>query len=188
MSYLDEIILKKREQKRKEEHTTLEAGIYMQGKVINFERKKFLDVMTIMIPDNWKQMPYDYARIKYPSEFRPQIIITTDDLSVNMGFTVFLREIQCGDAERIAEHMQAVIHRSNPNYILLSNENLNEVKGSWFAFRSHAIDNDLYNMMLIVPVDKKMVHSSFNCPYKDYKEWEKMVLLIWNSILGLKEV
>lgn len=188
MKYLDEIILEKREQKKKEKHTTLEDGIYMDGKILQFERKKLLGMMEIALPKGWKQMPKEYARVKYPSEFRPQMIMTTEDLGVNMGFTVFPEAIQYGDAGKITERMQAAIHRSNSDYSMLSRESLPKIKGSWFAFRSHAMDSDLYNMMLIASVDMKTVQGSFNCPYKDYMKWKKVVLMIWDSILGLKEV
>lgn len=97
MSYMDELILKKREQKKIEMYTGLEDGIYVDGKIVYFERKRLLDTFSLMLPDSWKQMPEEYARIKYPSEFRPQIIITTLDLSVNLGFTAFPNKIQSDD-------------------------------------------------------------------------------------------
>ena len=87
-------ILKKREERKKEKYQTLEDGIYMNGKILQFERKSILNTFTLYLPDIIKQMPKEYARIKYPSEFRPQQILTTCDLSVNLGFTVFPKQIQ----------------------------------------------------------------------------------------------
>lgn len=56
-------------------------------------------------------MSKEYARIKYPSEFRPQIVITTLNLSVNLGFTVFSHEIQ-NDTMKMIERIRAAIHRA----------------------------------------------------------------------------
>ena len=74
MNYVDELILWRREEKRKEQYSTLEEGVYMNGETLTFGRKDILGVMEIMLPDEWKQMPEKFAKIKYPSEFRPGII------------------------------------------------------------------------------------------------------------------
>ena len=184
MNYVDELILWRREEKRKEQYSTLEEGVYMNGETLTFGRKDILGVMEIMLPDEWKQMPEKFAKIKYPSEFRPGIILTSTDLEVNMGFTVFPQKIPDGTAGKIVEHMQAVIHRSNPDYPMLGRGKLEKTGGSWFAFRSHALDSDLYNMMMVMSLDGKMLQGIFNCPYKDYRQWEKVAIKMWESIIG----
>lgn len=187
MAYADEEILLKREQAKMETYTTLEKGIYMDGEIIHFKRKELFDTFSIMLPESWKQMPKEYARIKYPSEFRPQIIITTLDLSVNLGFTVFPTAVQSDNPDTMAERVRAAIYRSNPNFLMYPCENLEEASGCWFGFRSHAMDSDLYNMMLLTIAGKRLVQASFNCPYKDYIKWKKVTLKIWKSIIELKE-
>ena len=101
-----------------------------------------------------------------------------------MGFTVFPQKIPDGTAGKIVEHMQAVIHRSNPDYPMLGRGKLEKTGGSWFAFRSHALDSDLYNMMMVMSLDGKMLQGIFNCPYKDYRQWEKVAIKMWESIIG----
>ena len=49
-------------------------------------------------------MPIEYARVKYPSKFRPQIILTTPDLSVNCGFMMYPKELQCDDRLKVLQH------------------------------------------------------------------------------------
>ena len=39
MDYLDEEILKIREQRKRERYCTLEDGIYMDGEILKFQRK-----------------------------------------------------------------------------------------------------------------------------------------------------
>lgn len=188
MTYADEEILRKKEEIKKEKYNTLEDGFYMDGTIIKFERKELLETLEVLLPNTMKQMPQAYARIKYPSEFRPQKIFTTVDLSVNMGFTVFPSEIQNNEIKQLSERMKAAIHRANPDYRMYSTECLSETKGWWFAFRSHAMDSDLYNMMLAVTLGMKLVQCSFNCYYKDYQKWKKVVLMMWESIRALEEV
>lgn len=186
MSYIDELILKKREQKKMEERTELDEGLYLDGELVHFERKELLETLSMMLPDSWKQMPEEYAKIKYPSEFRPRVIMTTPDLSTNLGFTAFSEMLQDSGTDKVMERVMSAIHRNNPDYQIYPYERLEKIKGCWFAFRSHAMDSDLYNMMLLVPVGKKLVLANFNCPYKDYQKWKKAVLMMWDTIMRVK--
>ena len=64
MAYLDDKILEKRERKKKEIYTTLESGMYLDGKIIHFKRRELFGAFSVMFPDSWKQMPIEYARIQ----------------------------------------------------------------------------------------------------------------------------
>lgn len=187
MTFLDEEILKKREELKKEKYSNLESGIYIDGRIMTFERKNISSKFSICVPDMMKLMPLEYARIKYPSEFRPKIILTSPDLSVNCGFTIFPEEFQCDDMLKVLSHMQSTVHRSNPDYKMYPCKLLKDIQGCYFAFRSHAMDSDMYNMFLLVQVSKRLVQGSFNCYYKDYQKWEKIVLMMWNTIEIISE-
>ncbi len=182
MTYQDEMILKKREALKKEKYKTLENGIYMDGKILRFARWEIPDVLSIMVPDEMGEMPEAYARVKYPSEFRPQMILTTPDLAVNMGFTVFPNQIRSDDMMELLRHMHAAIHRANPDYRMNPCRILPKIEGCYFNFRSHAMDNGIYNMMLLVLVGKKLIQGVFNCNDRDYAKWEKVVLMMWETI------
>lgn len=93
MRYRDEEILRKREELRRRNYASLEKGYYMDGEILTFERKRLLDTCSLMLPDSMKLMPEELARIKYPSEFRPQRILTSMDLDVNLGFSLLNRYV-----------------------------------------------------------------------------------------------
>lgn len=187
MRFLDEEIIKKREDLKREKFNTLESGIYMDGKILKFTCKNFFDIFSIFVPNLMKQMPKEYARIKYPSEFRPQIILTTMDLSVNMGFTVFPNEL-IGDGKlKLLQHMREAVQRSNSDYKMYSCELLPDIQGGYFAFRSHAMDSDVYNMLLLSDVENNLIQGNFNCYYEDYEKWKSIVLMMWNTISIPKE-
>lgn len=188
MTYIDEKILENKEEIKREKYRSLENGFYIAGKVLKFERVELLEAMSVMLPNIMKQMPEIYAKIKYPSEFRPQMIYTTLDLSVNMGFTVFPSEIKNNEMQKLAERMSSAIHRDHPDYRMYVSRNLSGTDGYWFAFRSHAMDSDLYNMMLAIPLGEKLLQCSFNCYYREHQKWRDLVLMIWKSITALEEV
>ncbi|GFI57986.1 hypothetical protein IMSAG025_01429 [Muribaculaceae bacterium] len=78
--------------------------------------------------------------------------------------------------------MEAAIEREHPDYRFYGCRVMEKVEGHRFSFRSHGMDSDLYNMMLAVSLEKSLILANFNCPYKDYKHWEKAVVLMWETI------
>ncbi len=187
MDYKDEEILRMREARKEEEYHTLETGIYMDGSIVRFQNVEVLGEFRLFLPETMKQMPKQFAMVKYPSEFRPQMIVTTLDLSVNMGFSVFPNGVPCDDLPQMAQRMRAAVHRANPDCQMFACEALQKVPGSWFAFRSHAMDTDVYNMLLAASVNEKLVQGSFNCYYKDFPKWKEYVLMMWETISPLTE-
>ena len=74
MDFIDEEIIQMRNKNRK---ISLEEGVLIKGEFIEFEPVKlFDDKLEIMLPKTFVDMPSDLAKIKYPSESRPQIIKT----------------------------------------------------------------------------------------------------------------
>ena len=181
-AYLDEEIIKKREEQKRKKYSSLENGYYVAGKILQFGEKEILGGFRIYLPDNMGTMPEEIARIKYPSEFRPPMILTTVDLSVNIGFNLFERQMEAGETEDMAKRMEAAIEREHPDYRFYGCKEMEKVAGHRFSFRSHGMDSDLYNMMLAVSLEKNLILANFNCPYKDYKHWEKAVVLMWETI------
>ncbi len=180
--YLDEEMLEKREELRKKQYCSLESGYYINGKIICFRKEEILDCFFMYLPDNMGIMPEGIAKIKYPSEFRPQFMLTTADLDVNMGFNLFGRQFEPAETEALCLRMEAAIKRDRPDCRFFGCNKMERIAGYWFAFRSHAMDGDLYNMMLVTPVEKYTVMVNFNCPYADYKAWGKAVVLMWETI------
>lgn len=187
VKYKDEEIIKKRVDKKKQKYNSLEQGIYRKGKLVHFESYQVLHSFSIMLPEDWKQMPEEFARIKYPTEFRPQCILTSKELSVNMGFSMFPHELQINETKKMTERVMETIARENPGFQFFKFARIEKIKGYWFSFRSHSMDSDLFNQMLIAPVNGTIMMANFNCLYQEYTEWEQAVLLIWESIEELKE-
>ena len=88
--FFDEKILEYRRRARKEKFSSLETGMYIKDELVTFsEIPLFNDQFTIMLPDSFVDMPSEIAKIKYPSEQRPQIIKTSMDTTINFAFNLF---------------------------------------------------------------------------------------------------
>lgn len=69
MAYMDEKILEKKEEIKKERYCSLEDGVYMDGKVMKFERVELLEALSIVLPDTMKQMSEIYAKSNIRQNF-----------------------------------------------------------------------------------------------------------------------
>mgnify|MGYP001031325684 CR=1 FL=1 len=187
MKYTEEEILKKREERKREKYSTLETGIYMDGRIMQFQRQELFGEITVMLPDSMQVMPEEYARIRYPSHFRPALILTTSDLAVNLGFTLIRQDTEDMDTNAVAEGTRAAVRRAHPDFRTYPSVCLSENRGSWFAFRSHALDSDVYNLLLTMAAGKYLLQGSFNCPYQIYEKWKPVALMIWETIEEIKE-
>ncbi len=187
MSYADEQILKLREEEKKKQFNTLETGIYIGGDILCFERRAILNTLSLSLPYTMTVMPIEFARIKYPSEFRPQVILTTPELDVNLGFTLLTDVFGGIDLEELADRMMNMIKRVYPDYRIYPGKRLKHLEGYFFSFRSHALDSDLYNMTLVMKIKDRLLQGSFNCLYKQHTEWRKIVLMMWETIQEWEE-
>lgn len=183
--YLDEIIIKEREELKKEKYSSIKAGMYIKGKIIHFERKKLLDRFLIYLPDMVRKMPSDLARIKYPSEFRPNLIYSTLNLNVNMGFSL-LQKLQVSNIEMLVDRMMKSIADANPEFRFFECKKMKKQDGMYFAFRSRAMDSPIYNMMLLTPLGEDVLLGNFNCLYSECQEWKRLVLPVWESVKELE--
>lgn len=185
--YLDEAILQKREQIKREKFHSIEDGFFIAGKIIHFHQKTIMNSFSICLPDNMGLMPKELAKIKYQSEFRPQILLTTLDLSTNLGFSLFHRKMQDDEIQKICERMMGAIKREHADYSFFGCQKISEIRGCQFSFRSHAMDTDLFNMMLVAQMAEQTVLGSFNCLYKDYKLWKELILATWKTMQTIEE-
>lgn len=185
--FIDEEILMKREELKKNKYQSIEDGYYVGGKIIHFYEKRIMQPFSMLLADNMGVMPKEFAKIKYPSEFRPKIIFTTLDLSVNIGFSLFHRKLKDDEIESVCKRMMSALKRDHNDYRFYGIHKMNNIIGYRFAFRSHAMDSDLFNSMLIAQLEKHTVMGNFNCLYKDYEQWEKMIILMWETICPVKE-
>lgn len=67
--------LKRREKYAK--YSTLETGIYIKDELVEFEPRDIPELnINASLPKTFVRMPLSIAKIKYPSETRPQMIFT----------------------------------------------------------------------------------------------------------------
>ena len=93
MEYADKDILAKRELEKLSKYQTLKDGLYINGKLYSFEKKYLFNKISLYLASDFVEMPSEIVRVKYISEFRPQYIITNQDLEADYGFIMLWKDI-----------------------------------------------------------------------------------------------
>lgn len=185
IEYDENVILHQRELFYKEKYSTLKSGMYIENRIERFVNAKlFDDQMEIILPESFGIMPDSYLKIKYPSQFRPQIILTKADLSVNLGFTLFSQGVSEEELESLAVQMKNIIKRANPMAQFYSQEIVDTTNCTkvWFDFRTQALDEAIYNIQFLTIINSCIMQGVFNCLYRNVDEWYEMIKQIIESI------
>lgn len=187
--FFDEKILEYRRRARKEKYNSLETGMYIKDEFVQFERNElFRKKMSIMLPSSFVNMPHNLAKIKYASEQRPQVIKTSLDTTVNIGFNMLNADIQDNQIETLLGQAKEALKRLNPAFVFYDSRVEQEpVTLGWFEFKSYGLDKNVYNLMFITRIGGKMMHGGFNCDYDDALEWRDAAHQMIASIRDIAE-
>lgn len=167
-------------------YTSIETGIYVGSELLRFcKTNLFHHGVEIFLPDTFRDMEPDEARKKYFSEQRPEIIKTNEDGTVNFTFSLVDKEIDKDQLEAIIDDFYQVLKRFQPMSVCLeTGSELEElVPFAWMEFVSNALDENLYNMLTIYPMRKKLLMGMFNCPFQERTNWIHCIAQIRKSVL-----
>jgi len=187
VEHLDETIINLRKEKNKSENTSIETGLYINDILTCFHEVEVLNEFKIMLPTDFITLSEVQAKIKYPSEQRPQIIKTNEETSVNIGFSLVTVDIPINDTniKKEAEELRKILKQLNPamEFYSLEVEQLEDFKLAWFDYKSFALDGKMYNIMFVAGVgENKMLHGIFNCKSGMHKDWQTAAIGMLKTI------
>jgi len=185
VDFLDEKIIEARRKEAQKELNIREDGLIVNGEQIDFqEMLLFHEKMTILLPTSFVDMPQKIARIKYPSEQRPQIIKTDLLGSTNFAFNLFDKTIKPVQMQSAADGMKSILKKVNPANIFYESgtEPLGETMLSWFEFKGHGIDTQIYYIVFLTSIGGKLMHGIFNCAVADMEAWKEAAFQVIRSI------
>lgn len=188
MDFLDEEILEYRKNIKKSKFSTLQTGMYINDEVVHFAAVKILEEkVEVMLPDAFVDMPANLAKLKYMSEQRPQVIKTSLDTTVNFTFSIYEIDLTERDIDAVIHQFKNLIQKVNPAYVFDEIIIKEEKSIGWFGFKSYGIDEQIYNIMYVKPIDGKLLYGVFNCMYRDMEEWKDAALQVIDSIRDCTE-
>lgn len=188
MKYMDEEIIKLRNKNKKIDN--LQNGVYIKGEFVEFEPcKLFKDKMQILLPKTFVDMPEKIAKIKYPSQQRPQIIKTDLLGSTNFSFSLFNQKVKKEELHEVAKTFEIIIKKTNPANVFYekNTENIGNLRLSWFDFKGYAIDCQIYYIYYVTSIGGNLLHGIFSCVTTDVEAYKEVAFLVIKSIQDLSE-
>ncbi len=186
MEYNDEKIISLKMEAKEQIAMSLEHGYYINGKKETFVKEVLFDErISIYLPETFVDMPSQVKELKYPSAFRPQIIKTTLDSTVNFAFNLLGGDGLSGKTEEVANSFSIALKQTNPSIIFydFSTEEMSDGnKISIFDFTSFGLDQQVYNLMGILFVNGKILQATFNCLERDKDDWKDAAKEVFLSV------
>lgn len=188
-------VLSKVEDKKNENKKTDERSIYtgvrIYGKWIYFERQFLVeDSISMMVPNNFVQMTKEAAKIKYPSEHRPETIMTDETGTVNLMFQYMEGEVDSETIETFRNQVFGLMKYANPG-IKEREVGVIDIEGyriAYVEFTNNALGGKLYNLMFYISVKGRPLMGNFNCITKDVKYWQPVAMEMMQSVRIVEEV
>ena len=194
MSYTDVQIVPKRIAAKKNRAINISNTVEINGVSYSFNRVHILnDAVSVIVPEQFGEMTEEAAKLKYPSEHRPQCIYTTNDGSINIAFDLPDYPLEKSQIEEKISEWKLAIKRVNPAYVFYIEkiEILENTKIGYFDFKSYPLDQDLYSLIFITSIGGKLLLGTFNCPFVQYRDWKRlavqMILSIEDTAMGADE-
>ncbi|MBQ3164631.1 MAG: hypothetical protein IJC02_08870 [Lachnospiraceae bacterium] len=175
---------KKNDNKETEERS-IYTGIRINGKWIHFERQLFAgDTISMMIPDTFAPMEKEAIKIKYPSEHRPETILTDETGTVNLMFQYMEGDVDSSTIETFRNQVFGLMKYANPG---IKEREVGEIDNegnriAYVEFTNNALGGKLYNLMFYISVNGRPLMGSFNCITKDMKYWQPVAVEMMQSI------
>ena len=138
----------------------------------------------MMLPKDFVPMPPEIARMKYPSEHRPETILTEETGSVNLMLQYMDGEVDNNTIEIFRNQVFGMMKRVNSGIKEreMGAADVAGVRIAYVEFSNNAMDGKLYNLMFYLPVKGKPLMGSFNCMTKDMKYWKTIAFEMMQSI------
>lgn len=190
MEHLDEKIQELKNQQRQQENQSLEGKVNIGGTLFEIDEFVFFDgKMAMKLPKEFTDMPSEFAKLKYPSEQRPQIIKMNEDGSVNLTLSLYQDKLKKEEIEDCISNMKAVVERMHPANLFFEQQVLeeDELKVGYFDYKANALDSDIYHILFVTSIGGQTMLGAFNCRLVDRELWQKIALQMIISIRDLTQ-
>lgn len=162
------------------------------NEILRFERVSLLEnKFSVMLPNSYKDMPSELAKLKYPHENRPQIIKTNEDTTVNFAFALYGQDFSEAQVESATNGMKSGLSRVSHGarfFDTVFEHTEDGVKFGYFDFLTTALDMEMYQLFAFVPVRGKFLHAIFNAPASAMRAWRSVALQALCSIKDAEKI
>ncbi len=184
--FLDEIILKGRQEKKKEK---LMQYVQQQYTMPDELFQKICiggDMAEIKIPVGLMPMPQELIDKKYQFDPQPQIVMTNMKGDVNFTFSMLDVAVPGGDLFSCVEECMDGLRGYMPSIVFYDKgqEEIHEIAVCWFTYMSNSLDgHKIYNLTFYAATEKTII-MTMNCRYEHHEKWDAIARICMQSLTG----
>lgn len=142
------------------------------------------DEFSMTLPVVFEPMDQSLAKIKYPSENRPDFILSNPETTITANFSHKRDLLDDDEVEEFKNIIQESIMKMYPSSKVIESNTI-EVDGhkiAYFDFITPAIDSEIYNLMFFFSLKGRLLMGAFNCLKLDMFDWKDIFLQMLHSI------
>ena len=189
-NYYDKQIIPLKVRSSEAESMSLDTGYYIEGRLETFSKEQYFDdLLSIYIPESFIDMPDEIKEIKYPTNFRPEIIKTNLAGDVNLSISL-LKVSEDTEVKTLVTDFKNLLSKAHTGIKFLEYDELEKegcVKMYCFDFIIPGIDERIYHKTGLGKIGRETVQVMFNCREPLSWTWKKAVNDILQNIKPVRK-
>ena len=189
-NYYDKQIIPLKVRSSEAEAMSLDTGYYIEGRLETFSKEQYFDdLLSIYIPESFIDMPDEIKEIKYPTNFRPEIIKTNLAGDVNLSISL-LKVGEDMEIKTLVTDFRNLLAKAHNGIKFLEYDEFDNdccVKMYCFDFIIPGIDERIYHKTGLGKIGRETVQVMFNCREPLSWTWKKAVNDILQNIIPVRK-
>ena len=177
-NYYDKQIIPLKVRSSEAESMSLDTGYYIEGRLETFSKEQYFDnLLSIYIPESFIDMPDEIKEIKYPTNFRPEIIKTNLAGDVNLSISL-IKVSEDTEVKTLVTDFKNLLSKAHTGIKFVEYDELEKegcVKMYCFDFIIPGIDERIYHKTGLGKIGRETVQVMFNCREPLSWTWKKAV-------------
>ena len=189
-NYYDKQIIPLKVRNSEAKSESLDKGYYIEGRLETFSKEQYFDdLLSIYIPESFIDMPDEIKEIKYPTNFRPEIIKTNLAGDVNLSISL-IKVSEDTEVKTLVTDFKSLLSKAHNGIKFLTYDELEKegcVKMYCFDFIIPGIDERIYHKTGLGKIGRETVQVMFNCREPLAWTWKKAVNDILQNIIPVRK-
>lgn len=189
-NYYDKQIIPLKVRNSEAEAMSLDTGYYIEGRLETFRKEHYFDnLLSIYIPESFIDMPKEIREMKYPTNFRPEIIKTNLAGDVNLSIRL-LKVGEDMEIKTLVTDFRNLLAKAHNGIKFLEYDEFDNdgfVKMYCFDFIIPGIDESIYHKTGLGKIGRERVQVMFNCREPLAWTWKKAVNDMLQNIIPVRK-